>query len=40
MTRNYAKVTITDKGKKELSAKFKDWEKVDGLIKICLEGLL
>lgn len=31
---------ITDKGKKELSAKVKDWQKVDGLIRICLEGLV
>lgn len=30
---------ITDKGKKELSAKVKDWQKVDSIIRICLEGL-
>lgn len=30
---------ITDKGKKELSSKVRDWQKVDGLIRVCLEGL-
>lgn len=30
---------ITDKGKKGLSTKVRDWQKVDSLIKICLEGL-
>lgn len=29
---------ITDKGKKGLSSKVRDWQKVDRLIKICLEG--
>lgn len=31
---------ITDKGKKELFDKVTDWQKVDSIIKICLEGLL
>ena len=29
---------ITEKGKRELADKVDDWRKVDGLIKICLEG--
>lgn len=31
---------ITDKGKKQLSAKVMEWRKVDSLIRICLEGLV
>lgn len=29
---------ITNKGKNGLSAKVKDWQKTDSLIRICLEG--
>jgi len=30
---------ITDKGKKVLSCKVNDWQKINGLITICSEGL-
>lgn len=29
---------ITNKGKKALSSKVKDWQKTDNLIRTCLEG--
>jgi PadR family transcriptional regulator, regulatory protein PadR len=31
---------ITDKGNEELSNKAKDWQKVDNIIRACLEGLV